>query len=126
MAEHATKPATQRTSMWRTYATIYAALMLLLAATVAVAYVDLGRFVPGAAREGGASITALNAAAALAIAFSKAILVVLFFMHVRYSSRLIWLVAGGGFVWLAILIGLTLSDYLTRDWLTPLRELPGT
>jgi cytochrome c oxidase subunit 4 len=44
----------------------------------------------------------------------KAVLVVLFFMHVRYSPRLTWVVVASGFVWFALLVGLTLSDYLTR------------
>jgi cytochrome c oxidase subunit 4 len=54
---------------------------------------------------------------ALAIAACQAVLVILFFMHIRWSTRLIVLFAVGGFVWLAILIGFTLSDYLTRNWL---------
>jgi cytochrome c oxidase subunit IV len=53
---------------------------------------------------------------ALTISVSKAILVTLFFMHVRYSSRLTWIVVGGRAFWLAIMIFLTLTDYLTRGW----------
>src|SRR3954453_19238667 len=53
----------------------------------------------------------------LTIATAKAALVFLFFMHLLYSSRLTWLVALGSLLWLAILIILTLSDYLTRTWL---------
>ncbi len=85
----------------RIYWRVFAALMLLLMATVAVAYVDLGP---------------LSAAVALTIAVVKALLVILYFMHVRYSSRLTWLFAGTGFIWLAILALLTLSDYLSRAW----------
>jgi cytochrome c oxidase subunit IV len=86
----------------KVYFTIFAALLALTYLTVAVSKIDLGRF---------------NSVAALTIAVTKALLVVLFFMHVRYSTRLTKLVVVGGFLWLALLIGLTLSDILTRDWL---------
>jgi cytochrome c oxidase subunit 4 len=52
----------------------------------------------------------------LLIACTKASLVILFFMHVRWSSRLTWVVAASGFFWLLILFGLTMQDYLTRGW----------
>ncbi|MDO8941684.1 MAG: cytochrome C oxidase subunit IV family protein [Desulfobacterales bacterium] len=89
----------------RVYVTIFLALMVLTAVTVGVAYVDLGPF---------------NTLVALLIAFTKMMLVVLYFMHVRYSSRLTWAVVGAGFFWLALLLLLTLSDYVTRGqgWLT--------
>ena len=51
---------------------------------------------------------------------TKAALVILFFMHVRWSTRLTWVVAASGFFWLLILFGLTMQDYLTRGW------VPGT
>jgi cytochrome c oxidase subunit 4 len=86
----------------KTYYAVFAALMVLLAATVGVAYVHLGR---------------LNVFAALSIAIVKATLIILYFMHVRYSSRLVWVFVAAGFFWLAILFALTFSDYLTRDWL---------
>src|SRR5438445_12288329 len=86
----------------RLYVAVFAALIVLTVATVAVSYVDLGP----------ASVVV-----ALSIAFTKAVLVVLFFMHLRESPGLTWLVAGGGFFWLAFLIGLTMSDVLTRGWL---------
>ena len=86
----------------RVYVAVFAALIVLTLATVAVSYVDLGP----------ASVVV-----ALSIAFTKAVLVVLFFMHLRESSGLVWVVAGGGFFWLAILIALTMSDVLTRGWL---------
>ena len=54
---------------------------------------------------------------ALTVAVTKAVLVVLFFMHVRYSTRLTKLVVRGGFLWLALLIGLVMSDYVSRGWL---------
>jgi len=56
--------------------------------------------------------------AALAIAVFKATLVVLFFMHVKYSTRLTWAVVAGGIFWLGILLVLTMGDYLTRGWRT--------
>jgi len=59
----------------------------------------------------------LNVVIALTIAVIKATLVVLYFMHVRYSSRLIWVVFTSALFWLAILFALTLSDYWTRGWL---------
>ena len=59
----------------------------------------------------------LNAIIALTIAVIKATLVVLFFMHMRYSSRLIWVVFGAALFWLAIMFALTFSDYSTRAWL---------
>ena len=86
----------------KTYYSVFAALMLLLAGTVSVAYVHLGR---------------LNVIAALIIASIKAILIILYFMHVRYSSRMLWIFVGAGFFWLGILFALTLSDVLTRGWL---------
>jgi cytochrome c oxidase subunit 4 len=83
----------------RIYLVIFAALILGTTITTAVAYVDLGP---------------LNVVVMLVIAFTKATLVVLFFMHVRFTSRLTQLAAASGFAWLVILIGLTLSDVLTR------------
>ncbi len=86
----------------RLYVAVFAALVFLTLVTVGVSYVDLGP---------------LSVVVALTIAFTKALLVVLFFMHLRESSGLIWVVAGGGFFWLAILIGLTMSDVMTRGWI---------
>jgi cytochrome c oxidase subunit 4 len=57
-----------------------------------------------------------NTVVALTIAVIKATLVVLYFMHVRYSARLIWVVVVAGFFWLGILFVLTMSDYLSRPW----------
>jgi cytochrome c oxidase subunit 4 len=88
----------------RIYYAVFAALMVLTAVTVAVAFLDLGR---------------LNTVVALTIAVSKAVLVILYFMHVRYSGHLTWLVVCSGFVWLVILIAFTMSDTLTRSWLVP-------
>jgi cytochrome c oxidase subunit 4 len=75
------------------------ALLALLAATWVIAYVDLGPF---------------NLIAALAVAIAKAILIALFFMHIKGSSRVLHLAAVAGVIWLLFLISLTLSDYLTR------------
>src|SRR5688500_12246502 len=84
-----------------------------MAATIIAAYLPLGR---------------LNVPVALVIAFTKTVLVALFFMHVRYSGKLIWVVAAGALVWLAILLSIY-HDYLTRDW-TPNRvsaaSFPGS
>src|SRR5215210_7665762 len=90
----------------RTYYLIFGALMLGTGITVAVAFLDLGALCSGCG--------ALNTVVALAIAVFKAVLVVLFFMHVKYSTRLTWLVVLGGVFWLGILLVLTFSDYLTR------------
>jgi cytochrome c oxidase subunit 4 len=87
----------------RIYYTIFAVLMLCTGLTVWVAFLDLG---------------ALNTVAALAIAVFKATLVVLFFMHVKYSTRLTWAVVAGSIFWLGILLVLTMGDYLTRGWRT--------
>jgi cytochrome c oxidase subunit 4 len=95
---------TQASPSVATYATIYVALLTLMAATIVAAYLPLGVF---------------NVPVALVIAFTKTILVALFFMHVRYSGKLIWVVAAGALVWLAILLSIY-HDYLTRDW-TPNR-----
>ena len=83
----------------RIYYAIFAVLMICTAITVGIAFVDLGPF---------------NAVAALTIAVFKATLVVLFFMHVKYSTRLTWAVVVGSIFWLGILLTLTMSDYLTR------------
>jgi cytochrome c oxidase subunit 4 len=52
----------------------------------------------------------------LAIASIKAMLVILFFMHVRWSTRLTWVVVASGFFWLLIMFGLTMTDYVSRGW----------
>ena len=86
---------------------IYVSIFLaLLAGTALTVYAGLLDF-PGQ----------LNVIIALTIAVVKATLVVLYFMHVRYSSRLIWVVFTSALFWLAILFALTFSDYWTRSWL---------
>jgi len=94
---------TEHVASIRSYLLVFAALMVLTAVTVAVAFIDLG---------------VLNDIVALTIAVTKAILVVLIFMHVLHSSRMTKLSIVAGFLWLAILIGLTLTDYLSRGFLS--------
>jgi len=88
----------------RFYLLIFGSLLGLTLLTTAIAYLDLGPF---------------NPVVALTIACVKAVLVVLFFMHVKYGSRLIWVAAASGFFWLNILFVETLMDYLTRGLLAP-------
>jgi cytochrome c oxidase subunit 4 len=83
----------------RIYLIIFLALMALTGVTVSAAFYNLGP---------------LNVIVALAIAVFKATLVILYFMHVRFSSRLTQVVVAAGFFWLVIMIVLTLSDYKTR------------
>ncbi len=83
------------------YVAIFVALMVLTGVTVAVAYLDLGVF---------------NTVVALSIAVFKGLLVVLYFMHVRYSSKLTWVFVAAGFFWFLILVAFTFADYDTRAW----------
>jgi cytochrome c oxidase subunit IV len=85
----------------KTYLSVFAALIILTLTTVGIATIDLGP---------------LNTIAALLIAAIKATVVILFFMHVRYSKPLIGVVVLGAVLWLAILIGLTLADFMSRSW----------
>ena len=85
----------------RTYVWVWLALLALLFATWTLSRLDLNSF---------------NAAAALLIAFAKMVIIILFFMHLRWSRRVLWVFVCAGFVWLLILIELTLSDYLTRGY----------
>src|SRR4051812_20352103 len=87
----------------RTYYTIYAVLLACTYLTWQVAFFDLG---------------AMNTVAAMTIAVFKAVIVVLFFMHVKYGTRLTWVVAIGSVFWLGILLALVFGDYLTRGWRT--------
>lgn len=89
----------------RVYVAIFLVLMVGTALTV---WAGLQNF-PGQS----------NVIIAMTIAITKATFVILYFMHVRYSSRLVWLVLGSALFWLAILFALTLSDYWTRDWFNP-------
>jgi cytochrome c oxidase subunit 4 len=98
------------------YATILIALLVGTVVTVYAAKVDLGRW---------------NIVLALTIAVTKMTLVILFFMHGKYSSRRTKLIIASGFFWLAIMLVLTLADYTTRhpepsrSQLAPVLELPS-
>ena len=85
------------------YATVGTTLLVMTGVTYYAATVDLNHYIPG-----------LNVVVALAIATFKATLVVLYFMHARYSPRRTQLVIIAGIFWLIILLALTLSDYLSR------------
>ena len=85
----------------KTYVLVFLGLIVLTVLTTAVAFVDLGPF---------------SVVAALGIACCKMLLVALFFMHVRYSTKLTRLVLLGGLLWFAIMIVLTLGDIATRGW----------
>ncbi len=87
------------------YLKIFAALIVLLVLTVIAAKMNLGE---------------LNLIVALTIAVIKAVLIVLFFMHFRDSDTLTWLVGGATFVWFGIMIVMTMTDYISRDWLSML------
>lgn len=84
-----------------TYGIIFGALMLGTAITVGASYLDLGPW---------------NPVIALAIACTKAVLVILFFMHIKYSSRVVKLTVASGFFTFLVLITMTLSDYMSRAW----------
>lgn len=85
----------------RVYIAIFLTLMVLTAVTVVVAFIDLGR---------------MSDVVAMAIAFSKAALVILYFMHVRYSPPLVGLSVVAGLAFLAIFVFFTMSDYMTRTF----------
>jgi len=83
------------------YYAVFLALLAGTGLTVAAAFFDMG---------------AMNNVVMLAIASIKAMLVILFFMHVRWSTRLTWVVVASGFFWLLIMFGLTMTDYFSRGW----------
>jgi cytochrome c oxidase subunit IV len=84
-----------------TYLVVFVLLLILTGTTCWISFLDLGR---------------LNAIVALVIALIKALLVALYFMHVRYSSRLTSIVVMGSLFWLGIMLVLTMSDYLSRGF----------
>lgn len=88
-------------SSLKMYFGVFIALMVFTVVTVAISRVDIG---------------GLNTPLAMLIAIIKAILVILFFMHVIHSARLTWVVVLSAFLWLAVLFVLTFADYLTRAW----------
>ena len=88
----------------KTYFSVFVALLILTGTTVFAATIPFGR---------------MNDVVAITIAVCKMMLVLLFFMHVRYSSRLIWVIVASMFFWLLILLLLTLTDYTSRSWFGP-------
>jgi len=88
----------------RVYITIFMVLLVGTALTVLAAFVDFP--------------WRLNTIVALTIATIKATFVVLYFMHVRYSTRLVWVILTSALFWMGILFAFTFSDYLTRDWIS--------
>ena len=88
----------------RVYITIFLVLLVGTALTVRAAFVDFP--------------WQFNTIIALTIASTKATLVVLYFMHVRYSPRLVWVIVASALFWMGILFAFTFSDYLTRPWLS--------
>jgi cytochrome c oxidase subunit 4 len=83
------------------YIAVFAALLFLTLTTVWAAGQDFGAY---------------NTVVALGIAIAKATLVILFFMHVRWAGKLVQLFVASGFIWLVILIAITLADYVSRGW----------
>jgi cytochrome c oxidase subunit IV len=83
------------------YLLVFGTLLLFTGITVGAAYIDLGVF---------------NPIVALAIASFKAVVVILFFMHVKYQSRLVKITVGCGFFTFLVLITMTLTDYMSRAW----------
>jgi cytochrome c oxidase subunit 4 len=88
----------------KTYFSVFGALLVFTALTVTAANINFGK---------------MNDVIAITIAVIKMMLVLLFFMHVRYSSRLIWVIVASMFFWLLILLLLTLTDYTSRGWFGP-------
>ena len=88
----------------RVYVTIFLVLLVGTALTVWAAFIDFP--------------FGLNTVIAMTIAVTKATFVVLYFMHVRYSARLVWVIVGSGLFWMAILFAFTFADYLTRSRLS--------
>ena len=87
---------------WQEYLGVYFALLILMGATIGASYLNFGPF---------------NIVVALIIAVMKTVLVVLFFMGVKYGTKLTVVWATIGFVWLLLMFG-TLGDYVTRNWIT--------
>ena len=88
----------------KTYVKTFLALLGLLALTVGANFINLGPF---------------GVVVALGIAVTKAALIFLIFMEVRYSHPIVWLFGAAAFLWLGILLVISMSDYLTRDWSAP-------
>jgi cytochrome c oxidase subunit IV len=98
----------------RSYLVVFLALMGLLVLTVLAAFAPLDWLFGDSARA-EAWMRRITVSIALTIAVAKGLLILLYFMHVRYAPRVTWAVAGAGFLWLGIMLTLTFSDYLTRN-----------
>ncbi len=94
-----------------TYAKVLIGLMILMALTIFAARIHFGGHVA-------------NLAIALLIAISKMTLIMLYFMHVKFSSKLVVAFAVGGFFWLLIFFVFTFSDFTTRGWISPFTVSP--
>ena len=88
------------------YIKIILLLMVLLIITLGAAMVDFSKISP--------VLAPMNIIIAMTIAVVKAVLIILYFMHVRFSSKLVWVFAGAAFYWVVILFVLTLTDYMSR------------
>ena len=103
MAGHTDTDSVGHVVPTKLYVAIWAILMAMTLTTVLVSFVDIGPF---------------NVVVALVIATFKGTLVVLFFMHLRYSPKLTMATVIAAMFWLFLLLSLTMTDYLTRGWLT--------
>ena len=83
-------------------ALVYVALLVLLGATIGFAFAALS--------------PTMSIIVALGIAAMKMLLIMAYYMHLRYRAHLVWIFASAALAWLTILFGLTLTDYLTRHW----------
>jgi cytochrome c oxidase subunit 4 len=86
----------------RTYINVFVALMVLMMLTVIAAFMPFGR---------------LHVPIAMGIAIAKTLLIVAYFMHLKYSNKLTWLLAGGSTLWLVILLSFLFSDFLGKGWI---------
>jgi cytochrome c oxidase subunit 4 len=89
------------------YLVVFVALMVLLVLTLVVYTIPFEKIANG-------QFAFMNTFIALLIASTKALLVMLVFMHLRHSTKLTWVIAGAGFVWLCIMISFTFADYMSR------------
>jgi cytochrome c oxidase subunit 4 len=101
---NATSKANHHIVPLKVYISVFSALMVLTFVTIQIAYLDLGF---------------LNTVAAVSIACLKGFLVVAYFMHARYGTKLVWVIVGIAGMWFVILIAMTMGDYLSRGWMGP-------
>jgi cytochrome c oxidase subunit 4 len=96
----------------KSYLAVFAALMALLVLTLLAYKIPFENWtLPGT----DIKLSFMNTAVALTIASIKALMVVLVFMHLRHSTKLTWIIASAGFLWLGIMMAFTFADYLTRN-----------